>query len=173
MITETSSLRDGTFQAPTRRDRLRLTQGDRRLVDDTSAPLSRNLTWECYPVVSLLSSKIWGPEGFAPIPSSGDLPCEGKLHRRYSHGVGFQIFFNAFGMFCGMKCFTVAGVQILPPTSLQKVTQLQEGVRRHSWALDMDGHWLTRSSSTLWRKGEKQEKATKTPKIGNNRQIFS
>ena len=42
-------------------------------------------------MVSLLSSKIWGPEGFAPIPSSGELPCEGKLHRRYSHGVGFQI----------------------------------------------------------------------------------
>ena len=42
-------------------------------------------------MVSLLSSKIGGPEGFAPIPSSGDLPCEGKLHRRYSHGVGFQI----------------------------------------------------------------------------------
>ena len=42
-------------------------------------------------MVSLLSSKIGGPEGFAPIPSSGELPCEGKLHRRYSHGVGFQI----------------------------------------------------------------------------------
>ena len=42
-------------------------------------------------MVSLLSSKIGGPEGFAPIPSSGELPCEGKLHRRYSHGVGSQI----------------------------------------------------------------------------------
>ena len=42
-------------------------------------------------MVSPLSSKIGGPEGFAPIPSSGELPCEGKLHRRYSHGVGFQI----------------------------------------------------------------------------------
>jgi len=42
-------------------------------------------------MVSLLSSKIGGPEGFAPIPSSGELHCEGKLHRRYSHGVGFQI----------------------------------------------------------------------------------
>ena len=42
-------------------------------------------------MVSLLSSKIGGPEGFAPIPSSGELTCEGKLHRRYSHGVGFQI----------------------------------------------------------------------------------
>ena len=56
-----------------------------------SDTLSRNLTRECYPVVSLLSSKIGGPEGFAPIPSSGELSCEGKLHRRYSHGVGFQI----------------------------------------------------------------------------------
>ena len=43
-------------------------------------------------MVSLLSSKIGGPEGFAPIPSSGELPYEGQLHRRYSHGVGFQIF---------------------------------------------------------------------------------
>ena len=39
----------------------------------------------------LLSSKIGGPKGFSPIPSSGELPCEGKLHRRYSHGVGFPI----------------------------------------------------------------------------------
>ena len=43
-------------------------------------------------MVSLLSSKIGGPEGFAPIQSYGELPCEGKLHRRYSHGVGFQVF---------------------------------------------------------------------------------
>ena len=51
---------------------------------------SRNLTQECYLVVSLLSSKIGGPEGFAPIPSSGELLCKGQLHRRYSHRVGFQ-----------------------------------------------------------------------------------
>jgi len=57
-----------------------------------SDTLSRNLTRECYPVFSLPSSKIWGPEGFAPIPSSGELPCEGKLHKMYSYGVGFQIF---------------------------------------------------------------------------------
>jgi len=49
-----------------------------------------NLTWEGYPVVFLLSSKSGGPEGFAPIPSSGELPCGGQLHRRYSHRVGFQ-----------------------------------------------------------------------------------
>ena len=42
-------------------------------------------------MVSLLSSKIGGLKGFAPIPSSGELPCEGKLRRRYSHRVGFQI----------------------------------------------------------------------------------
>ena len=58
-----------------------------------SDTLSRNLTRECYPVVFVLSSMIGGPEGFcAPIPSSGELPCEGKLRRRYSHRVGFQIF---------------------------------------------------------------------------------
>ena len=56
-----------------------------------SNTLSRNLTRECCSVVYLLSSKIGGPEGFAPIPSSGELPFEGKLHRRYSQGVGFQI----------------------------------------------------------------------------------
>ena len=56
-----------------------------------SDTLFYNLTRECYPMVSLLSSKIGGREGFAPIPSCGELPCEGKLHRRYSHGVGFQI----------------------------------------------------------------------------------
>ena len=79
--------------------------------------LSHNLTRECYPVFSLLSSKIADPEGFAPILSSGELPCEGKLHRRYSQGVDFQILFYASGMFCGMKGVTVAVVQILPPTS--------------------------------------------------------
>jgi len=45
--------------------------------------LSRNLTQECYSMVSFLSSKIGGPEGFAPIPLSDELPCKGKLHRRY------------------------------------------------------------------------------------------
>ena len=50
-------------------------------------------------MVSLLSSKIGGPEGFAPIPSTGELPCEGKWHRRYSHGVGFQISFR----FCVLR----------------------------------------------------------------------
>ena len=50
-----------------------------------------NLTRESFPVVFLLSSKIGGPEGFAPIPSYGELPCEGKLHSKYSHGVGFQV----------------------------------------------------------------------------------
>ena len=43
----------------------------------------------------------------------------------------------------------MAGVQILPPTSEEKVTQLQKDGHRHSWALDMDGPWLTRSSSAL------------------------
>ena len=51
----------------------------------------RKLTWEGYPVVFLLSSKSGGPEDFAPIPPSGELPCGRQLQRRYSHGVGFQI----------------------------------------------------------------------------------
>ena len=36
--------------------------------------------------------RVEGPEGFAPIPSSGELTCRGQLPRRYSHGVGFHIF---------------------------------------------------------------------------------
>ena len=32
---------------------------------------------------------------------------------------------------------------------LKKVTQLQEDVRRHSLERDIDGRWLTRSSSAL------------------------
>ena len=44
----------------------------------------------------------------------------------------------------------VARVQILPPPSESEVTQLQEDVRRRSWALAMDGWWLTRRSSALW-----------------------
>ena len=37
-------------------------------------------------------------------------------------------FFSGFLVFCGVKGFTVAGVQILPPTSSKEVTQLQEDV---------------------------------------------
>ena len=54
----------------------------------------RNLTQEVYPMLFILSSRNGGPEGFAPIPSSGELPYEGKLHRRYSHGVGFQLYLH-------------------------------------------------------------------------------
>ena len=87
-------LRDRTFQAPTRRDCLRLTQRDCRLVDDTSAPSTthhRNLTLEVYPVVFLLSPRNGSPKGFSPIPSSIELPCGGHQYRRYPHGVGYQI----------------------------------------------------------------------------------
>ena len=49
-----------------------------------------------------------------------------------------------------MKRSTVVGVQILPPTSEKKVTQLQEDVRRYRWTWDMDGRWFTSCSSTLW-----------------------
>ena len=48
------SLRDRTFQAPIWRDRLRLTRGDRRLVDDTSAPPRHTL--QCV----LQSEMFWG-----------------------------------------------------------------------------------------------------------------
>jgi len=41
-------------------------------------------------MVFLLASMNGGPEGFAPIPSSCELPCKGQQARRYSHRVGFQ-----------------------------------------------------------------------------------
>ena len=63
----------------------------------------------------LLSSTNGGPKGFAPISSSAELPCERQLHK-FSHGVGFQVSFR-FYVFCEMKCFTVAKVEILPTTS--------------------------------------------------------
>jgi len=110
----------------------------------------RNLTREGYPVVSLLSSKIGGPEGFAPILSSGELPCEGQLHRKYFHRVGFQIFFKCFLYVLWNEWFlrwSECKSCHQPPHI--KITQLQENVHRHSWALDMDGHWLESSSSAL------------------------
>uniref|UniRef100_A0A8C4WPH4 tRNA (adenine(58)-N(1))-methyltransferase n=1 Tax=Eptatretus burgeri TaxID=7764 RepID=A0A8C4WPH4_EPTBU len=66
----------------------------------------RNMTLEGYPMVFLLSSKSWGPEGFAPMPSSGELPRGGKQHRRYSQpesstgGVGFQF---SLRFSCGLR----------------------------------------------------------------------
>ena len=98
-------------------------------------------------MVSLLSSKIGAPEGFAPILSFGELPCEGKLHRRYSHGVGFQISLR----FCVLRNEGFYGGRSAnPDTNLfEEVTQLQEEVHRHSWVLHVDGRWLTRSSSAL------------------------
>ena len=67
-----------------------------------SATLSRNLTRECYPVVSHPSSKIGGPEGFAPIPSSGEQPCEGKLHRSgFSYFLCFENVLRNKGFYGG------------------------------------------------------------------------
>ena len=59
-------------------------------------------------------------------------------------------FLCVFLAFCGVNGLTVTGVQILPWTSEKKVTQLQEDVRKHIWASDMDGRWLATSSSTVW-----------------------
>ena len=90
-----SSLRDRTLQAPTRRDRLRLTQGDRRLVDNTTAPpwdtLSQydpgRLRHGLTPII-----KEWG-SFLKTLPKSRhsvSCPFEGQLHRRCSLRVGFQ-----------------------------------------------------------------------------------
>jgi len=100
-----------------------------------------NLTQEGYPMVFLPSSKSGGPEGFVPIPSTGNLPCGEQLHRRYSHSVGFQ-FSLRFSYVLRREGFYGARSANPATNLLKKVTQLQEDVRRHSWALDMDGHWL-------------------------------
>ena len=94
-----SPLWERIFQAPTQRDSLRLTQGDRTLVDDTSAPPQHTLLQydpERLPCGFLPVIKDWGSQGFASILSFSELPSEGQLHKMYSHGVGFQIFFLCF-----------------------------------------------------------------------------
>ena len=53
-----SQIHNRTFQAPTRRDRLRLNQGDRHLVNDTSAP-SRDTLPQSDPGML--------PRGFPPV----------------------------------------------------------------------------------------------------------
>ena len=98
-------------------------------------------------MVSVLSSKIGDPEGFAPIPSSGELPCDGKLHRRYSQEVGFQISLR----FCVLRNEGFyGGRNAHPATDLIIISKpTAEDIHRHSWALDMDGCWFTMSSSAL------------------------
>ena len=96
-----------------------------------------SLTQEGYPMVFLLSSKSGGPEGFAPIPSSGELPCGGQLHRRYSHRVCFQFSLHFYCVLRNEGFYDCRSAN--PATNLiKKETQLQD-LCRHSWALDMDG----------------------------------
>ena len=66
-----SSLQDRTLQAPSRRDLLRLTQADRCLVDDTSAPTRHTLPQSNpgrLPHVFLPVIKEWGSQRFCPNP---------------------------------------------------------------------------------------------------------
>ena len=89
---------------------------------------------------SPLSRFTAGLKGFAPIPSSGELPCEWQEPRRYYHRVGFQFSFHLWVL--RNEAF-YGGQNANPSTNLlKKVTQLQEDTHRHSWALDMDGPWL-------------------------------
>ena len=108
----------------------------------------RNQTREGYPVVFLLSSKSGASEGFVPIPSSGELRGGGQLQKRYSHGVGLQ-FSSWFSYVLRSEGFYSGRSENPAANLLKQVTQLQEDCRRHSWALDMDGCWFTRSSSAL------------------------
>ena len=84
---------------------------------------------------------------FASILSSGGLSSGGQLHRRYSHGVGFQF---SLRFSCVLQSERFYGSRSANPATKppKKVTQLQD-IRRRSWAQDMDGRWLTRSSSAL------------------------
>ena len=92
-----------TLQAPTPRDCLRLTQGDRRLVDDTSAPPRHSLPQfdlgrlhRGFPPII----KEWGVPEALPL-SRHPVSCPvGQLHRRYSHRVVFQISL-CFSYCCG------------------------------------------------------------------------
>ena len=86
------------------------------------------------------SSKIGGPEGFAPIPSSGELPCEGKLHRGYYHRLGFQTFlcfWNVLrneGFFSGRSANPVTNLRIRSNPTAGRRPQIQLGVR-YGWLL--------------------------------------
>jgi len=64
------SLRDRTFQAPTRRDSLRLTRGDRCFMDDTSAPPRHTL--QCVFVVT--GVQILPPTSEGRYPTAGGHP---------------------------------------------------------------------------------------------------
>ena len=90
-------------------------------------------------MVSLLSSKIGGPKGFAPIPSFGELPCEGKLQRRYSHGVGFQIFLRCCvlrneGFYGGWSANPATNLLIKSNPTAGECPQTQLGTR-YGWPL--------------------------------------
>ena len=88
-------------------------------------------------MVSLLSSKIGGPEGFAPSPSSGELPCEGKLHRRYSPGVGFQISLR----FCVLRNEGFYGGRSANPATNLLIKSNPTVVRRPQTQLDTIYGW--------------------------------
>ena len=79
----------------------------------------------------LLSSRNGGPEGFAAILSSDELPCEGKLHRRYSHGVGFQIFFAFFCVLRNEEFY--GGRNANPATNLLEKGNPTEGGLQTQW----------------------------------------
>ena len=71
-------------------------------------------------MVFLRSSKSGSSEGFAPIPSSGELPCERQLHRRYSHGVvfPFSLRFSCCFIFLRSERF-YSGQSAHPATNLR------------------------------------------------------
>ena len=97
-----------------------------------------NLTREVYPMVFLLSSKSGGPKGFSPIPSSGELPCGGQLHRRYSHRVGFQIslrfcVFRSEEFYGGRSANPATNLLLSNPTA-GRCPQTQLGIR-YGWPL--------------------------------------
>ena len=111
-------------------------------MDDTSVPLRHTLPQSDpgmlprgFPPII----KDRGSEGFAPITSSSELPCEGKLHRRYSLGVGFQISLRFFvlrneGFYGGRSANPATNLLIRSNPTEGGCPQTQLGTR-YGWPL--------------------------------------
>ena len=106
-------------------DRLRFTRGDHHLVHDTSAP-PRHTPPQTDPG-SFFSDQRMGVLK-ALLQSHQMVSCSVK--GSCTGGIPTELVFSfscVFCMFCRMKCFTVAKVQILPPTSKKKDNPIAGG----------------------------------------------
>ena len=85
----------------------------------------------------------------SPILASGELPCEGKMHRRYSHGAGSSGF-DSCSYISPNEVF-YGGRSANPASNLLERGNPTAGrcLQTQFGMLDMDDLWLTKSSSTL------------------------